>query len=290
MSKRKFVSVIISVALILGIFLFHLWALILSSSKVEKYIHLSFDDAITLFEDLTANENTYNSIFDQPLLGYLKQAHEKTGLTVSFYCFYTSNGFDLSQATDKFSEEFIENADWLKFGFHDIDGISNLLLADRTKAQFDYNTVVTQLLRITGSEACLDVVPRLQNFAGSQEGVTGMMFYNMDHGIYGLLAADDTRNSYYLTQEQSAELLSTDWIKDSKTGVVFITTDLRLENTENPYEDLVSISKDSQRSQVLEIFTHEWIVDDSIKDKIDEVLRFADDYGYTWSFAQDVLI
>lgn len=52
------------------------------------YCHLSVDDCNTLLEDLTKNEETYKSIFDQRHLGFLKKLHDDYGIVVSLYFFF----------------------------------------------------------------------------------------------------------------------------------------------------------------------------------------------------------
>ena len=56
-------------------------------------IHFSVDDVIGCFENLTRNENRYDSAFDEPFLAYIKSLHEKYNARVSLYCFYEKEGF-----------------------------------------------------------------------------------------------------------------------------------------------------------------------------------------------------
>ena len=46
-------------------------------------IHFSVDDVLGCFENLTRNENRYDSAFDEPFLAYIKSLHEKYNARVS---------------------------------------------------------------------------------------------------------------------------------------------------------------------------------------------------------------
>ena len=51
-------------------------------------IHFSVDDVIGCFENLTRNENRYDSALDEPFLAYKKSLHEKYNATHSHNCLY----------------------------------------------------------------------------------------------------------------------------------------------------------------------------------------------------------
>ncbi len=80
------------------------------------------DDVIWLFRDLTRKRPA--SLFDNPFLSMLREAHEKYGLRVQLNVFwrtdffYTSDEFCLSEMTDKYKSEWEESSDWLKLAFH----------------------------------------------------------------------------------------------------------------------------------------------------------------------------
>ena len=52
----------------------------------DKYIHFSIGDVIDIFADIT--HNSYNSIFENKTLKYLKELNELYGSKFSMYCFY----------------------------------------------------------------------------------------------------------------------------------------------------------------------------------------------------------
>lgn len=84
----------------------------------NRQLHFSIDDTIKIFQDLTQNEKEYESIFENSILNFLWECHQKFGLKVSLYCYYEEGNFDLSTVPDTYREEFLKNSDWLQFGFH----------------------------------------------------------------------------------------------------------------------------------------------------------------------------
>lgn len=280
--KRKIQAAILgAAALFLLLNASIVWFYSVEAKHPDAFIHLSFDDTISIFMDITEHKEDYQSIFENDTLGFLQSMHNDWGGVFSFYCFYETDGFSLSDCTDKFAKDFQDNAGWLKFGFHSLNSEESLQYADAQKAVWEYEKTVKELLRITGSAECIDTAPRLHLYAATLESVNALL--GAEHGIEGLLAADDERESYYFNEAESNYLLAHDSIKD-ENGLSFFTTDLRLENTGNPYGDLVLISKQPDRNKVIEIFTHEWLMGLKTKAKIYAVCVFAYKYGYVWDY------
>lgn len=89
---------------------------------MERKAYFYIDDVIWPFRDLMRDHP--KSIFDQHLLGMLKEAHDKYGLMVTLNCFYrtdysyTDDEFTLADMTDEYKAEWEANSDWLKIGYH----------------------------------------------------------------------------------------------------------------------------------------------------------------------------
>lgn len=284
MNKRRTIIVsCISIILLLVI-----GTVIFVTSKRDRndnaFIHISFDDTINVFEDLTRNVESYDSIFDNELLGYLQKLHKRYGAIFSLYCYFQSDdgSFNLTECTDKFASDFQANSSWLKLGFHNFDGNGNLAEASEEQAVSDYEELVGELERITGGGDCIDTYVRLQNFAGNFDAIQGIN--DLNNGIDGLLSADDERISYYLSEENSEYVANNDYLSDEGNDLIFVSTDLRLENTNNPYGDLIKISKDENQCKTIEVFTHEWQYGLKLKLKLLVTCFWADKYGYRWDF------
>lgn len=281
MKSKKKVRLLLTIGLLFALLTSSIvFILNKKDSNPDKFIHISIDDTITVFKDITDNSDKYNSIFDNEMLNFFKLMHNKYGAVFSLYCYYEDGDFNLSQCTDKFADEFAENSNWLKIGFHNLSGEGNLSDAKGEEAENDYQKVITQLIRITGSENCIDKIIRLQNFSGNKEAIDAIN--NTENGIIGLLTADDDRLSYYLDETRNTYIDKHDTLEDD--NLYFVSTDLRLENTWNPYGDLVSISKDENQNKVIEVFTHEWQMGIKMKLKIYVTCFFAEKYGYVWDY------
>ena len=87
-----------------------------------KHAAMYIDDVIWVFRDLTRQRP--KSMFGNPLLGALKEAHERYGLKVQLNCFYRTDffygldEFSLADMTDAYRDEWQASKDWLRLGFH----------------------------------------------------------------------------------------------------------------------------------------------------------------------------
>lgn len=290
MSRRKAYVRIVLGCLLLGLVLMLVpWGLFfVESDEHNGIMHISFDDTIEIFKDITKNENEYNEIFDNEMLSYLKKYHEKYGAVFSFYCYYTDGDFDLTQCTDKFVEDFQANSSWLKFAFHSYDGNSDLTNATAEEALRQYSMVTEELIRITGGGECIDSVPRLHRFAGNEEAIDAIN--ELEYGIDGLYTADDERQSYYLEESDSNYVADHDTYYDKNNDLLFVSTDLRLEETNllNLDRIMSSILKDSNQNKVVEVFTHEWQWGLVTKIKLYYTCFWGQTNGYTWEYASDI--
>ncbi len=86
-----------------------------------KY-RLSLDDNIWFLKDLSVNSGTYKSIFENPYLGFMKQVHDTYGTKIHINLFYQTEGFNLSQLTTQYQNEWKANAEWLRLSFHAFTG------------------------------------------------------------------------------------------------------------------------------------------------------------------------
>lgn len=251
----------------------------------SRIFHLSFDDVSLLFQDITENEDTYNSIFENETLKYFKELHNKYGVVISCYVYYADGEFNLSKCTDKFAKEFADNYKWLRFGFHTVDESTNYEDGAPKQIVSDYNKTVNELIRITGSKDCIDNVIRLQNFAGNKNCIQAI--HDQPNGVDGLLTADDLRTSYYLDKTDNEYIYAHDYLKDN--DIYFYSTDLRMEfvdSVDNKIDEFTSPTWNNQLNALV-VFTHEWLLDNKIKNSIDKLCRYAYENGYSFVFPED---
>lgn len=154
----------------------------------KNIFSLSFDDTILIFEDI--DNNNYDSVFENSILNWYKELHDKYGVVISCYVYYEDKDFNLTQFSDKYKAEFIANSDWLRFGFHTLNAYKDYKDGEIIN---DYTKVVKELERIVGSQT-IDNVIRLQMFKGSYEEIKKLSQLN-EQPIKGLYTADDNRQS-----------------------------------------------------------------------------------------------
>ncbi|MDD3140550.1 MAG: hypothetical protein PHX08_16495 [Lachnospiraceae bacterium] len=72
--------------------------------------------------------------------------------------------------------------------------------------------------------------------------------------------------------------------------VKFISTDLRAEFIENISYKIAEFGTDSWNNQrgILEVFTHEWIINDKVKGNVEALCSYAKENGYEMKFYEDV--
>lgn len=254
----------------------------------KRYMHVSFDDFDTPFIDITTNADTYTSIFQNEFFAWLKTLHERYGCVFSCYCYLLDGTYNILNVTDKFTDEFKANSDWLKFGFHTKDPNVNYANGTAEGATTDYAKFVTNIVRICGSVDSIDVMPRLHNFSGNKESLVAMR--DCDCGLKGALGADDTRQNYYLSADDGGYLFSHERYFDPETQLHFLTTDIRIERDDSD-SILASIGDGeatwANKCETLVIFTHTWAINSSIKAELEKCLAFAITNGYDFDYPQN---
>lgn len=287
-----------------------------SPMNYGKILHMSFDDTIYAFQDLTTNASTYTTIFDSPFFGALKTMHDTYGAVFSCYCYYNeytdeTKGtlvFSLADCTTDFAEDFAANADWLRFGFHTIDLYTNYAAASAETALGDYETTINRLIAITGSIDCIDTCVRLHNYSGSAEVCVALR--DAVCGVTGLLSGEQSdilSQGYYFSSALDA-IASIVGIKgryfDAETQLFFFPTNTRLDNyiAYDPnaanyvetYLDSLITAQRKNRNHVMIMFAHQnQMFNSSSGLSTDYVNRFticcawAVENGYSFAFPMD---
>lgn len=223
-------------------------------------LHISVDDVNSIFYDLTLNADSYNTIFDNRELHILKDFHDRYGVEFTLYCMY-SNGlsgedyFDLSYCTDVFSNEFRQNSDWLKFGFHAVNSVSYEDLYQDLVDGY-YEKTIYELKRITDADNNISDIVRLDRYFADKKSVD--FLYN--NGVRVLLCADDfNRESYDLSISERRIMYEEDWYSRGKMD--YTPSDIRLENILDD-SDFYEAINNCKNQSFLSVFTHEYMLKD----------------------------
>lgn len=178
--------------------------------------------------------------------------------------------FSLSDMTDAYSGELSNNSDWLKFGFHGIDGLEYLKDITHTPMEIKtaYDNTILDIVRITGTVKSIDMVPRLQGFGGSIDVCRTLR--DCDCGCLGFLTSDYSEtgsgqggqsSGYYLTTPAPVVLWNKGQWYDYQERLHFYPSSLRLDGmnasaTETYMNKFLSVSKWGQ-AQMICMYCHE---------------------------------
>lgn len=214
----------------------------------KHVVHLSIDDAECIF-DLIVNENKYSSIFDQPFLNYLKTLHEEYDIKVTLYTFsdlfISSKSYSVSELSQRFLSELSKNSTWLKIGYH-WEG-------------FDFNPKIIKKKFKNSFQKTYDTFHANNDSSIWSKTLRLHYFYSPDslleclENVRTLLCADTKgRQSYDLTINESKAVEAHRPL--TKNGIVYIPTDIRIEN----YFDIKKELYARSNYDTLVVFTHEW--------------------------------
>jgi hypothetical protein len=187
-----------------------------------KY-RFSFDDNIWFLQDISGNAGRYRSIFDNQYLGFLKKVHDIYGTKIHLNIYYQTDGFNLSMMTDKFRNEWRENAGWLGLSFHALanDPDKPYISAGYGQVKDDCTLVKEQIRRFAGEE----VMGPETTLHWGESTVDGCRALR-DSGytvLAGYFNVDDSQApvSYYLNEEQRRNIKKRFIWRDNREGIIF---------------------------------------------------------------------
>lgn len=226
----------------------------------NKY-RLSLDDNIWFLKDLSQNAEKYHSIFENQYLGFLKQVHDTYGTKIHINIYYETEGFNLSQLTDKFKSEWMANAGWLRLSFHAFanEPDSPYLNASYEKVKHDCDMVINQVRRFAGEEITGHVTT-LHWGEATVEGCRALR----DAGYKCLPCDFNVDNdlpacSYYLDVEKRRHINKRLIWRDNKEGIIFVRCAIIIDTKK--LEDIVpsldNIKKDPHMSAYMDLLIHE---------------------------------
>ena len=233
----------------------------------DKRVHFSFDDVNACMTALVRDSTQYTSIFEHPFLSKLQQLHESSGAKFTLYLYEKDRDYDIGQFPQKFADEFDNNSDWLKVGYHAVSPTiskDSISMASVFIPSFNrVDSILTTKFKSARSETI-----RLHYFHATQEEVDHLF----NNGITTLLAADDERISYSLSEQENSELMCEEYLQ--KNGMTYISTDHRCER-DNAILGLIRNARDEE----VVIFTHEWAYQGSVSMSFNFLVRYLSLYN-----------
>jgi hypothetical protein len=263
---------------------------------VNKY-RLSLDDNIWFLKDINANAGKYKSIFENPYLGMLKKVHDTFGTKIHLNLFYQTDGFNLSQMTDKYKSEWKDNAGWLRLSFHALQEFPDrpYLTAGYDQVKHDCILVQDQIRRFAGEEL-MGPVTTLHWGAANKEGCRALK----DQGylaLAGYFSAEGPDTvSYYLNDEKRLHVNNRFIWRDNSEEIILsrmalVINTVKLEDIV-PYLDRLRSS--GHKPPYADLMIHEQYFYPSYfnyqpdyRDKVFTAVKWAEDNGYKPAFLSE---
>jgi hypothetical protein len=265
---------------------------------VNKY-RLSLDDNIWFLKDINTNAGKYKSIFENPYLGFLKEVHDTYGTKIHLNLYYQTDGFNLSQMTDKFKSEWKDNAGWMRLSFHALqnDPDRPYLNAGYEQVKNDCIMVKEQIKRFAGEEL-MGPVTTLHWGTAVVEGCRALR----DQGYLALAGYFNAEGpdtvSYYLDDEKRLHVNNRFIWRDNREGLIFSRMALVINTVKHeeilPYLDKLRSS--SQKPAYVDLMIHEQYFypfyvnyQPDYRQKVMTAVKWAVDNGYKPAFLSEVV-
>ncbi len=274
---------------------------------------VSVDDNILFLANLTKNKDTYRSIFEDPYLAVYKEAHDKYGMPVQLNLFYEFKPeeslfssperkyFSLSMMTDKFREEFRENADWLKLAFHARSEMPDEPYKNATSEQLahDYWLIVSEIERFAGKECISDSVTVHWGEANI-EGVKALRAFGVSSlmGYFEKTSSGKPLVAYYTDGELCDHIGGRDFWYDKETDMFFGQIDvvMNLKTYDWVREKLARSLSSSGTRGFAELMIHEqYFYEDykycrtDFRKRVLDSCKYVYDMGYRGSHITDAI-
>ena len=265
----------------------------------NKY-RFSLDDNILFLKDIHVNYSKYASIFENPYLGFLKQVNDTYGTKIHINIYYQTEGFNLSQMTDKYREEWKRNSGWLRLSFHALqnDPDKPYINAGYEQVKKDCEMVMKEIRRFAGDEL-LGPVTTLHWGEAKVEGCRALRDcgYTALTGYYNLKDGNPVV-SYYLDKEKTDHVTERSIWYDNTEGIIHKKIHLVINS--HPLGEIVprldEIRKDKRGSAFVDLMIHEQYFhadyrayQPDFREKVMTAMKWATENGYKPSFLSDCI-
>lgn len=260
-----------------------------------KY-RLSIDDNIWFLRDI--HKENPASLFDNSYLAFLKKVHDTYGTKIHLNLFYQTEGFNLSQFSDKYKDEWQQNAGWLRLSFHALGEFPDqpYINASYEQAKQDCILVDDQIKRFAGT-ASMGPFTTIHWGEATREAARAVKDcgYNGLLGYFGLEPAFNGV-SYYLEEEKRNRVNKRFVWKDDEMDMVFARTSMVIdrETIDSIHPKLEQYKLDNNMPPYLDFLVHEqyyypdyFNYQPDYKEKILKAVKWAVDNGYQPAFLAD---
>ena len=237
-------------------------------------------------------ENRYRSIFEHPYLAMYRRLHEEFGLKVQLNLFYRTEGFDLSEMSEAYYDEWRENADWLKLSFHsELESFRPYESAGYCDVYEDCKRVNDQIKRFA-SPAALASTTTIHYCLLTDGGLKAIR----DVGVVGLLGlfgtSEEPRTSYGICESDARKIRDGDTIKIGEISFASIDIVLNSFTTEMIIEKLSGLTN----RECIRVMIHEqYFYGDypryqpEFEEKLRSTFAFLSNNGYRSGFYESLI-
>ena len=251
-----------------------------------KTFCFTVDDNIRFLKEIM--ESGCDSIFDHPYLAMYRRLHEQFGLKVQMNLFNRMDGFQLSQMSDAYRSEWLENADWLKLSFHsEYEKVRAYEFSGYDEVYHDCRNVHEQILRFASSVS-LAKTTTIHYCLATQDGVRALA----DNQIEGLLGLFGSGISYSLDEVSAEKIRSGQIVK--KDGISFAAIDVVL-NCWSKEENLKQLERLVERDHINVMIHEQYFYPDyrayqpDFEEKISAAFAFLQSNAYQSKFLEELL-
>jgi hypothetical protein len=250
----------------------------------------SIDDNSFFLRDIA--QKKYRSLFDSFYLKMLRGLHAKYRTKFVLNCYYTTgDGFDLAKFSDRYKEEWRDNADWLRLAFHAYanDPDRPYQYAEPAKLAADFELVAGEIRRFAGEEVYSP--PTVIHWGMVQPAALAPLYERGVRVLSGYFDRVPTGwdVNYQLDDDRSEYLSRHDALKDFASGIVFSKIDIVVNTVaiDRIVPTLEPLTRDPSTAEIMDVFTHEqyfWpFYANYIPDhpqRLDTTLRWLTEQGY----------
>lgn len=196
------------------------------------------DDVIFSLKNIWEHQAEYESIFEDPFFALYRELYERYGTKTHMHIYYETvdKSFNLSMFPEKYKQEFLANADWLRLSFH-----ARADLPDSPYKNASYEQVIEEgrmvereILRFAGKEV-MDRVTS-EHFADSNRSATRAfrdLGFSVLDAYFWIDGQGEPSVSYYLSAEQTRHAQNRDFWVDTEEDIIFVKDDVIL-NSHTP--------------------------------------------------------
>lgn len=255
-----------------------------------KTFVFTVDDNIRFFKEIT--QKRYQSIFEHPYIAMYKRLHEEFGLKVQLNLFYRLEDFDLSEFSDAYRAEWVENSDWLKLSFHsEYENVRPYEFSGYDEVYSDCKKVNDQILRFASPES-LAKTTTVHYCVTTPEGLKAIAD-NKVLGLLGLFGNEEKpRTSYGIEESNAAEIRGGRIFK--RDGMAYASIDIVL-NAYSKADILTKLNGLLGREGIRVMIHEQYFYEDykayqpDFEDKLRATFAFLTEHGYKTSFFEELI-